>query len=156
MFSSVLFFFLFFVLIFFHRQVISKLKRKICQWKFFGLFLLSDTLSICLYIQDISSICLFIHVLINYLFVYFYMFWYIIYLLIYTCSDILSICLFMHVLVYYFFSAFWFFRVFPLFSKVFIFFNSFLYSDNHVHNILILCDSCANFPFTTSETKRDY
>ena len=29
-------------------------------------------------------------------------------------------------------------------------------TDNHVHNILRLFDGWANFPFTTSETKREY
>ena len=30
------------------------------------------------------------------------------------------------------------------------------FSDNHVHNILRLFDGVANFPFITSETKRNY
>ena len=29
-------------------------------------------------------------------------------------------------------------------------------SNNHFHNILILFDALPNFPFTTSETMRDY
>ena len=34
--------------------------------------------------------------------------------------------------------------------------NLYLNTYNHVHNILRLFDSWANFPFTTSETKRAY
>ena len=30
------------------------------------------------------------------------------------------------------------------------------FRDNHFHNILRLFDVLPNFPFTTSETKRDY